>query len=124
MNVASQFPQYTTSVDSDQKSETLPLLQARDFLIRQWRLIALVTALTAIVGIAYIAVVPSRYTAHADMVIDTKRITCHIIRGSCWDQNLVWRRDSPVRYGSIRSGCVSAGSTLRLQRFDIALQID
>ena len=51
------------------------MLQIRDFLGREWRLIALVTALSTIVGAAYIAISPFRYTAQADMIIDTKRVT-------------------------------------------------
>ena len=50
------------------------MLQARDFLGRQWRLIAIVTALSIALWAAYIALSPSRYTAQADMIIDTKRV--------------------------------------------------
>ncbi|NOJ47681.1 polysaccharide biosynthesis tyrosine autokinase [Bradyrhizobium archetypum] len=75
MNVAGQFPRYTPAVESDAHAGTLSLLQARDFVIRQWRFIALVTGLVLIVGLAYLAVTPARYTAQADMIIDTKRIT-------------------------------------------------
>ena len=74
MNIAGKFARYQAGEnDSDQTS--LALLQVRDFLGRHWRLIALVTGLAIIVGIAYIAVTPKRYTAQADMVIDTKRTT-------------------------------------------------
>ena len=74
MNIAGKFARYQAGEnDSDQTS--LALLQVRDFLSRQWRLIALVTGLSIIVGIAYLAVTPKRYTAQADMVIDTKRTT-------------------------------------------------
>jgi exopolysaccharide transport family protein len=75
MNVAGQFAPYTPVVDNDAKAAGMPLLQVRDFLGRQWRLIALMTGLAIIVGVAYLAVTPARFTAQADMVIDTKRVT-------------------------------------------------
>ena len=51
------------------------MLQLRDFFTRQWRVIALVTVLSIIVGATYVAMSPFRYTARADMIIDTKRVT-------------------------------------------------
>jgi polysaccharide biosynthesis transport protein len=75
MNLAGQFPQYPSLVDRRAGNDALPLLQARDFIARQWRLIALVTVLAVIVGATYLAVTPSRFTASADMIIDTKRVT-------------------------------------------------
>jgi len=75
MNVAGQFPPYVPVADSEPHTGTLPLLQVRDFIGRQWRLIALVTGLAIIVGVAYLAVTPALYTAQADMIIDTKRVT-------------------------------------------------
>src|SRR5260370_27272213 len=75
MNIAGQFPPYTPAIDNDPSSGTLSMLQIRDFLGREWRLIALVTGLSIVVGAAYIAVSPFKYTAQADMIIDTKRVT-------------------------------------------------
>jgi exopolysaccharide transport family protein len=75
MNVAGQFPRYSPPTENDSSAGTLSLLQARDFLIRQWRFIVLITGLVMIVGLAYLAVTPSRYTAQADMIIDTKRVS-------------------------------------------------
>src|ERR1044072_6898415 len=75
MNVAGKFPRYTPTSETDASAETLSLLQARDFLVRQWRFIALVTGLVAIAGLAYLAITPARYTAQADMIIDTKRVS-------------------------------------------------
>jgi succinoglycan biosynthesis transport protein ExoP len=75
MNVAGKFPQYTPALENDANAETLSLLQARDFLVRQWRFIGLITGLVAIVGLAYLAITPARYTAQADMIIDTKRVS-------------------------------------------------
>ena len=75
MNVAGQFAQYRPVIEGDNSTGTLPLLLVRDFLGRQWRLIGLVTCLAAMLGIAYLVVTPSRYTAQADMIIDTKRVT-------------------------------------------------
>src|SRR4029077_18823578 len=75
MNVAGQFSRYSTTIENDPNAGTLSLLQIRDFLSRQWRLIALVTGLAIIVGLAYLALAPRKYTAQADMIIDTKRVT-------------------------------------------------
>jgi succinoglycan biosynthesis transport protein ExoP len=75
MNIAGQFPPYIPAIDNDPNSGTLSMLQIRDFLGREWRLIALVTGFSIILGATYIAISPSRYTAQADMIIDTKRVT-------------------------------------------------
>src|ERR1700751_4115836 len=73
MNVAGQFPPYGPAVESS--SETISMIQIQDFLGRQWRLIALATGLGITLSVIYIAISPSRYTAQADMIIDTKRVT-------------------------------------------------
>ncbi len=75
MNIAGQFPPYTPVMDNDSGSGTVSMIQVRDFLGRQWRLIAVVTVIAIILGAALIAVSPKRYTAQADMIIDTKRVT-------------------------------------------------
>jgi succinoglycan biosynthesis transport protein ExoP len=75
MNLAGQFPPYGPTVENDSDAGSVSILQVRDFLGRQWRLIALVAGLSMVVGAAYIAISPSRYTAEADMIIDTKRLT-------------------------------------------------
>jgi polysaccharide biosynthesis transport protein len=75
MNLAGQFPPYIPAVENDSHSGSGSILQVRDFLGRQWRLIALVTGLAIVLGAVYIAISPSRYTAQADMIIDTKRVT-------------------------------------------------
>jgi polysaccharide biosynthesis transport protein len=95
MNVAGQFPQYSAPAENDQNTGELPLLQVRDFLTRQWRLIALVTGLTIMLGVAYLAVVPSRYTARADMIIDTKRVT--------WTQSELATENRAVEDASVES---------------------
>lgn len=46
----------------------------RNFLVRQWRLIALITVATIGLGALYASLTPSRFTATTDMIIDTKRI--------------------------------------------------
>jgi succinoglycan biosynthesis transport protein ExoP len=74
MNVSGQFPRYTAPITAPHAGG-LSLLQIRDFVTRQWRLVALVTALAVIVGIAYLALTPRKYTAQADMIIDTKRVS-------------------------------------------------
>jgi len=74
MNAPGPFMPYRTTDTSDRGAAVAPLLQARDFLLLQWRLIALVTSLAITVGIANLALQPSRFTASADMIIDTKKI--------------------------------------------------
>jgi polysaccharide biosynthesis transport protein len=75
MNIAGQFRPYSPTMDDDASSGSLSLLQVRDFLGRQWRLIALVTGLAIVFAAVYIATSPSRYTAQTDMIIDTKKVT-------------------------------------------------
>src|ERR1700716_2831429 len=95
MNIAGQFPPYAPAIDNDPSSGTLSMLQIRDFLGREWRLIALVTALSTIVGAAYIAISPFRYTAQADMIIDTKRVT--------WTQTEMASENRTVEDASVES---------------------
>src|SRR3984893_2790020 len=95
MNIAGQFPPYTSAMDNDPKPGTLPLLQVRDFLGREWRLIALVTGLSIILGATYIAISPVRYTAQADMIIDTKRVT--------WTQTEMSSENRMVEDASVES---------------------
>ena len=95
MNIARQFPPYTPAIDNDPNSGTLSMLQVRDFLGREWRLIALVTGLAIVVGAGYIALSPSRYTAQADMIIDTKRVT--------WTQSEMASENRTVEDASVES---------------------
>jgi succinoglycan biosynthesis transport protein ExoP len=74
MNIAGQFP-LSPLADGDSNSGSVSMLQIRDFLSREWRIIALITALSIILGAVYVFVSPSRFTAQADMIIDTKRVT-------------------------------------------------
>lgn len=75
MNVAGQFPSYGPVVENDPDSESGSMLQIRDFIIREWRLIAAVTGFAIVLGAVFIAMSPARYTAQADMIIDTKKVT-------------------------------------------------
>src|SRR5713226_7730371 len=95
MNIAGQFPPYTPAIDDDPSSGTLSMLQLRDFFGREWRLIALITGLSIVVGVAYIAVSPKRYTAQADMIIDTKRVT--------WTQSEMASENRTVEDASVES---------------------
>jgi succinoglycan biosynthesis transport protein ExoP len=95
MNIAGQFPPYTPAIDNDPNSGTLSMLQVRDFLGREWRLIALVTGLSIVVGATYVALSPSRYTAQADMIIDTKRVT--------WTQTEMASENRTVEDASVES---------------------
>jgi succinoglycan biosynthesis transport protein ExoP len=95
MNVAGQFPPYGPVAGNDSDSGPAAMLQVRDFLGRQWRLIALVNVLAIVVGAAYIAVSPARYTAQADMIIDTKRVT--------WTQTEMSSENRAVEDASVES---------------------
>jgi exopolysaccharide transport family protein len=95
MNIARQFPPYTPAIDNDPSSGTFSMLQVRDFLGREWRLIALVTGLSIVVGAAYVAISPSKYTAQTDMIIDTKRVT--------WTQTEMASENRPVEDASVES---------------------
>src|SRR5450631_780649 len=95
MNIAGQFPPYTPAIDNEAGAGTLSMVQVRDFLGRQWRLIALVTGLTVVLGATYLVVTPSRYTAQADMIIDTKRVT--------WTQSELATENRTVEDASVES---------------------
>src|SRR5450631_90660 len=75
MNIAGQFSSYRPAIDNDPSSGSLSMLNIRDFLGREWRLIGLVTGLSIVVGATLVALTPSRYTGQADMIIDTKKVT-------------------------------------------------
>src|SRR5450631_3920551 len=75
MNIAGQFSSYRPAIDNDPSSGSLSMLNIRDFLGREWRLIGLVTGLSIVVGATIVALTPSRYTAQTDMIIDTKKVT-------------------------------------------------
>ncbi|MBN9006626.1 MAG: polysaccharide biosynthesis tyrosine autokinase [Rhizobiales bacterium] len=94
MNVAGQFSSFAPVVDGPQ-TETLPIQQIRDLLVRQGRLIALVSVLAIVLGIVYIGITPSRYTAQADMVIDAKRVI--------WAQNELAAENHPIEDASVES---------------------
>ncbi len=71
------------------------MLQVRDFLGREWRLIALITGLSIVVGATYVAISPYKYTAQADMIIDTKRVT--------WTQTEMASENRTVEDASVES---------------------
>src|SRR5260370_40877001 len=95
MNMAGQFPPYTPAIDNDPSSGTLSMLQVRDFLGREWRLIALIAGLSIVVGATYVAISPYKYTAQADMIIDTKRVT--------WTQTEMASENRTVEDASVES---------------------
>src|SRR5712692_3677618 len=95
MNLAGQFPPYTPAIDNDPSSGTLSMIQLRDFLGREWRLIALVTGLSIVLGASYVAISPSKYTAQADMIIDTKKVT--------WTQTEMASENRNVEDASVES---------------------
>jgi polysaccharide biosynthesis transport protein len=95
MNMAGQFPPYGPAEEENADAGSVTILKVRDFLGRQWRLITVVTGVTVIVGAIYIAVSPMRYTAQADMIIDTKRVT--------WTQAEMSAENHPVEDASVES---------------------
>src|SRR5262245_6239605 len=96
MNVAGQFSRYPHPADGDSAAAgALPFLQVRYFLSRQWRLIALVVGLAIVLGVVYLALTPARYTAQADMIIDTKRLT--------WTQSELATENRMVEDASVES---------------------
>jgi polysaccharide biosynthesis transport protein len=95
MNIAGQFQPYTPAIDNDPSSGTLSMLQVRDFLGREWRLIALITGLSIVVGATFVALSPYKYTAQADMIIDTKRVT--------WTQTEMASENRTVEDASVES---------------------
>jgi succinoglycan biosynthesis transport protein ExoP len=95
MNVAGQFSPYGPVAEGDADAGSATMLQVRDFFGRQWRLIALATGLAIVVGAIYIAISPARYTAQADMIIDTKRVT--------WTQAEMSSENRPVEDASVES---------------------
>jgi polysaccharide biosynthesis transport protein len=95
MNIAGQFPPYTPAIDDDPSSGTLSMLQVRDFLGREWRLIALITGLSIVLGATYVAISPAAYTAQTDMIIDTKKVT--------WTQTEMASENRNVEDASVES---------------------
>src|ERR1700730_5490224 len=93
MNLAGQFPTYRRAAEDD--SGSVSMLQIRDFVGRQWRLIALVAGLVIVAGVVYVAISPSRYMAQADMIIDTKRVT--------WSQSEMASENRTVEDASVES---------------------
>src|SRR5882762_5965561 len=94
MNFANQFlnQPYETAL----KDESFTgLTQVRDFLSRQWRLIAVITGVSIILGALYILTSPTKYTAQADMIIDTKRVT--------WTQSELSTESRSVEDASVES---------------------
>jgi exopolysaccharide transport family protein len=75
MNVAGKFSAVGAETESDADTGTVSMLQVRDFVSRQWRLIVAITCLGIAAGVTFIELSPSMFTAQADVIIDTKRVT-------------------------------------------------
>jgi succinoglycan biosynthesis transport protein ExoP len=78
MNIARQFlPHHFEQNTASEPNHlgSVSLINIRDFFGRQWRLIAVITGLCVVVGAIYVALSPTKYTAQADMLIDTKKVT-------------------------------------------------
>jgi polysaccharide biosynthesis transport protein len=98
MNIARQFiPQRLEQAFPYDAGRTghVSLINIRDFFGRQWRLIAVVTAICLIFGGIYVALSPIKYAAQADMIIDTKRVT--------WTQSDMTTENRTVDDASVES---------------------
>ena len=74
MNIAGEFRPYATATEAA-PDQARSLLLLRDFLRREWRLIAFMTAASLALGSLYVGMAPRKFTAQADMFVDTKGIT-------------------------------------------------
>src|ERR1700745_1119175 len=74
MNIAGEFRPYATATEAS-PDQARSLLLLRDFLRREWRLIAFITTAALALGAFYVGMAPRKFTAQADMFIDTKGIT-------------------------------------------------
>src|SRR5258708_8725801 len=95
MNIAGQFPGYSPARANDPSPGALSVLQIRVFIGCEWRLLPLVTGLSIVLGATYVALSPSKYTAQADMIIDTKRVT--------WTQTEMASENRTVEDASVES---------------------
>jgi exopolysaccharide transport family protein len=97
MNFPNQFLPHSFEPPnrSDPNAGAASLIQVRDFISRQWRLIGLAIAFGVLLGAIYIAISPTRYTAQADMIIDTKRVT--------WTQSEMATDNRSVEDASVES---------------------
>lgn len=97
MNIAGKFlpPHFEPLVHREAAAHGISLLQVRDFFVRQWRLIAAVTGIAMVLGGCFIAISPSQYTAQADMIIDTKRVS--------WAQSELAQENRLVEDASVES---------------------
>jgi polysaccharide biosynthesis transport protein len=95
MGLARPFQQYPPLTEGGFNRAAWQLLQVRDFLGRQWRPIALATALGLVPGASYLAVAPSRFTAKLEMAIDTKQVI--------WSQSELSSENRIVEDASVES---------------------
>jgi polysaccharide biosynthesis transport protein len=95
MNVVGQFGSFPPATENNPNSGTVSMLQLWQFLGRQWRLIVSLTVFCIVLGGAYLAMTPSRYTAQTDMIIDTKKLT--------WAQGEMASENRTVEDASVES---------------------
>lgn len=98
MNVIGHFPPYSTgqiAPDDGSRLGGMSIIQLRDFFVREWRLLLGGTLAAILLGAAYVATSPYRYTAYADMIIDTKRVT--------WTQSEMASENRSVDDSSVES---------------------
>jgi polysaccharide biosynthesis transport protein len=97
MNFANKFQvnPYPAPLRQESSVRMASMLQLRDFISRQWRLIAAMTAFGIILGVLYLAAAPTLFTAQADMIIDTKRVS--------WTQTEMSSENRTVEDASVES---------------------
>jgi polysaccharide biosynthesis transport protein len=89
MTFAGRFPSYERAKSGSSNSGTLsPMLQLRNFLRREWHLIAFIMGVSIILAATYAATSPFKYNAHADMMIDAKTVA--------WRGNEMASENQPV----------------------------
>jgi len=74
MNAAEKFRSHKLVTDGDPESWKFCWLHLRGFLVRQWRLIAIIAFLAVVAGLMDLGMTPSRYTAQADLLVDNKKV--------------------------------------------------
>jgi succinoglycan biosynthesis transport protein ExoP len=74
MNAAEKFRSHKLATDGDPESWKFCWFHLRSFLVRQWRLIAIIAVLAVVAGLVDLGMTPSRYTAQADLLVDNKKV--------------------------------------------------
>lgn len=94
MNVVRQiYPEFTG--EANPVARSISARDIKDLLKRTWRLLLITTTLSLAIGALYIMTSPVKYTAQADMIIDTKRTS--------WSQSELATENRSVEDASVES---------------------